>query len=121
MILIGAAGDHLDHSTGTLTITANLILNTTMPQRWICCRCDNGWTLQPGADNNTCGNSTCLHKKCHYCEVRTYDGSGIIPHAPDKEDIIFAQESAQESAQDCAPATHRPYYDQELDNLPHYH
>lgn len=42
-----------------------------MPQRWICCRCDNGWTFQSSSDN-VCGNSACQHSKCVGCELRSY-------------------------------------------------
>ena len=61
-----------------------------MPQRWICCRCDNGWTLQPGSENNICGNPHCNHAKCVHCEVRVYNRITTIDHAPSKE--VFGHE-----------------------------
>ncbi|KAF8473355.1 hypothetical protein BDZ91DRAFT_714487 [Kalaharituber pfeilii] len=56
-----------------------------MPQRWICCRCDNGWTYQPTGDN-ICGNSNCGHSKCGGCELRSYS-SGILEPAQDDLDF----------------------------------
>ncbi|KAF8445379.1 hypothetical protein BGX38DRAFT_1195566 [Terfezia claveryi] len=53
-----------------------------MPQRWICCWCDNGWTYKPG-ETNTCLNDNCGHEKCSCCEVRTYDS--LINPAPGKD------------------------------------
>lgn len=43
-----------------------------MPQRWICCECDNGWTYRPG-ETNICQYVNCGHEKCSNCGVRTYD------------------------------------------------
>lgn len=44
-----------------------------MPTRWLCCRCDNGWTLNPNNQQHICGNEKCGHQKCADCEVRYYD------------------------------------------------